>query len=75
MEPHVTGSYGPTGTQYNGGCYRSRVFDDALGDIKRRKRKDAFSPFLHRDNHHRSHTALGGRPPISRVNNLAGHYN
>ena len=27
--------------------------------------------FLHRYNHHRHHTALGG-PPISRVNNLAG---
>jgi hypothetical protein len=92
----------------NGSCYRSRLFDDALGDIKHRKtrpyrpqtngkverfnrtmleewayvrpyaseteRKDAFGPFLHLYNHHRSHTALGGRPPISRVNNLAGHY-
>lgn len=28
--------------------------------------------FLHRYNHHRHHTAIGG-PPISRVNNLAGH--
>ncbi len=25
-------------------------------------------------NHHRSHTALGGQPPISRVNNPAGQY-
>ncbi|AEY85333.1 transposase [Streptomyces hygroscopicus subsp. jinggangensis 5008] len=25
-------------------------------------------------NHHRCHTALGGRPPISRVNNAAGQY-
>ena len=30
--------------------------------------------WLHRYNHHRSHTALGGRPPISRVNNLPGNY-
>jgi hypothetical protein len=92
----------------NGSCYRSRIFDAALGDIKHRKtrpyrpqtngkverfnrtmleewayvrtyeseaeRKDAFGPFLHLYNHHRSHTSLGGQPPISRVNNLAGHY-
>jgi transposase InsO family protein len=92
----------------NGSCYRSRLFDIALGDIKHRKtrpyrpqtngkverfnrtmleewayvrtysseseRKDAFSPFLHLYNHHRSHTALGGQPPISRVDNLPGHY-
>ncbi|MER7827406.1 IS481 family transposase, partial [Streptomyces jumonjinensis] len=31
--------------------------------------------FLHTYNHHRSHTALGGHPPISRVNNPAGQYN
>jgi transposase InsO family protein len=30
--------------------------------------------FLHRYNHHRAHTALGGQPPITRINNLAGHY-
>jgi transposase InsO family protein len=30
--------------------------------------------WLHRYNHHRSHTALGGRPPVSRVNNLPGNY-
>ena len=28
--------------------------------------------WLHRYNHHRHHTAIGG-PPISRVNNLLGH--
>ena len=30
--------------------------------------------WLHTYNHHRTHTALGGHPPISRVNNGAGHY-
>ncbi|SHF76504.1 leucine-zipper of insertion element IS481 [Jatrophihabitans endophyticus] len=30
--------------------------------------------WLHTYNHHRSHTALGGQPPISRVDNAAGHY-
>jgi transposase InsO family protein len=38
------------------------------------ERRDAFSKFLHLYNHHRSHTALGGKPPISRINNLASHY-
>jgi transposase InsO family protein len=39
------------------------------------ERRDAFGDFLHLYNHHRSHTALRGKPPISRVDNLAGHYN
>lgn len=30
--------------------------------------------WLHLYNHHRSHTALGGLPPIARVNNLRGNY-
>ncbi len=30
--------------------------------------------WLHRYNHHRSHTALGGLPPVARVNNLPGNY-
>jgi len=93
----------------NGGCYRSKLFDQALGAIKHRRtrpyrpqtngkverfnrtmleewayvrpyaseaeRVEAFSTFLHLYNHHRSHTALGGSPPISRVNDLRGHYN
>ncbi|MGX2993013.1 IS481 family transposase [Streptomyces sp. JNUCC 64] len=38
------------------------------------ERTAALADFLHTYNHHRSHTALGGRPPISRVNNPAGQY-
>lgn len=38
------------------------------------ERIDAFEPFLHLYNHHRSHTALGGQVPSSRINNLAGYY-
>jgi transposase InsO family protein len=30
--------------------------------------------WLHQYNHHRSHTALGGRSPVERVNNLPGNY-
>lgn len=92
----------------NGSCYRSRLFDRSLGNIKHRRtrpyrpqtngkverfnrtmleewayvrpyrseaeRIEAFELFLHLYNHHRSHSALGGKPPISRVNDLAGHY-
>jgi len=35
-------------------------------------RARALDKFLHRYNHHRHHTAIGG-PPVSRVTNLAGH--
>jgi hypothetical protein len=38
------------------------------------ERVEAFGAFLHLYNHHRSHTALGGKPPVSRVNDLPGHY-
>ena len=36
-------------------------------------RTRALARWFHMYNHHRHHTAVGG-PPISRVNNLAGHY-
>ncbi|MFJ6951802.1 integrase core domain-containing protein, partial [Micromonospora aurantiaca (nom. illeg.)] len=38
------------------------------------QRADALPAWLHTYNHHRNHTSLGGKPPISRVNNAAGHY-
>jgi transposase InsO family protein len=38
------------------------------------ERTAALSDFLHHYNHHRCHTALGGHPPISRVNNASGQY-
>ncbi|WP_409470603.1 IS481 family transposase [Streptomyces sp. HC307] len=38
------------------------------------ERTAALADFLHSYNHHRCHTALGGQPPISRVNNAAGQY-
>jgi transposase InsO family protein len=37
------------------------------------ERMTALDDWLHLYNHHRHHTAIGG-PPISRVNNVAGHY-
>ncbi|MEU5810134.1 integrase core domain-containing protein, partial [Streptomyces sp. NPDC047718] len=38
------------------------------------ERTAALDSFLHTYNHHRCHTALGGKPPISRVNNAEGQY-
>ena len=37
-------------------------------------RTAALADWLHTYNFHRAHTALGGRPPIARVNNLSGRY-
>jgi transposase InsO family protein len=39
------------------------------------ERVAAYPDFLHRYNHHRGHTALGGLPPAARVTNLAGQNN
>lgn len=39
-----------------------------------RARSSALARWLHTYNHHRCHTALGGETPISRVNNVPGHY-
>jgi transposase InsO family protein len=36
------------------------------------QRRAALEPWLHTYNNHRGHTALGGRPPASRVTNLPG---
>ena len=37
-------------------------------------RATALPIWLHTYNHHRSHTAIGGHPPITRVNNGPGSY-
>ena len=37
-------------------------------------RADALPTWLHNYNYHRGHTALAGQPPITRINNGAGHY-
>ena len=36
------------------------------------QRAEAYPDWLHRYNHHRGHTAIGGRPPASRLTNLSG---
>ncbi|NKE58490.1 transposase, partial [Lentzea sp. PSKA42] len=30
---------------------------------------------IHFYNHHRAHSAIGGKPPITRLTNLPGHHN
>jgi len=37
-------------------------------------RRNALPAWLHEYNHHRPHTAIGGKPPISRLTNLPGQY-
>jgi transposase InsO family protein len=37
-------------------------------------RRRAFRRWQHIYNHHRPHTALGGKPPVTRVTNLCGRY-
>ncbi len=77
-QPRFTRSYRP---QTNGKAERfNRTLADEWAYIQpfesSADRAAALPFWLHTYNHHRSHTALGGEPPISRasVNNAAGHY-
>ncbi|MEG0297955.1 MAG: DDE-type integrase/transposase/recombinase, partial [Aurantimicrobium sp.] len=38
-------------------------------------RNNALPGWLHEYNHHRPHTAIGNRPPMSRLTNVPGQYN
>ena len=38
------------------------------------RRTQALTLWLHIYNHHRAHTSLGQLPPVSRLNNVSGHY-
>jgi transposase InsO family protein len=38
------------------------------------ERRAAFPGWLHFYNHHRAHSAIGGKPPFSRLTNLSGHH-
>jgi transposase InsO family protein len=77
-QPRFTRSYRP---QTNGKAERfNRTLADEWAYLRpfdsSAERAAALPGWLHTYNHHRSHTALGGLPPISRivVNNAAGHY-
>ena len=38
------------------------------------QRNDALPSWLHFYNHHRVHSAIGGKPPVSRLTNVPGHH-
>ncbi|MBK1785290.1 integrase core domain-containing protein, partial [Prauserella cavernicola] len=38
------------------------------------QRNTALPAWLHFYNHHRAHSAIGGRPPATRLTNLPGHH-
>jgi transposase InsO family protein len=69
----------PRRPQTNGKAERyHRTFLDEWAYVRlyrsNSERKRLLPVWLHRYNYHRSHTALGGLPPISRVNNLPENY-
>ena len=39
------------------------------------ERRTALPGWLHFYNHHRAHSAIGGRPPVTRLTNVPGHHN
>ena len=70
----------PYRPQTNGKIERfHRTMSDGWAYARRydseRARRDALEPWLHFYNHHRAHSAIGGLPPVSRLNNLPGHHN
>ena len=38
------------------------------------ERRAALPDWLHFYNHHRAHSAIGGKPPVSRLTNVPGHH-
>ena len=70
----------PYRPQTNGKVERyQRTMRDEWGYAKaytsEHARRAALTRWVHIYNHHRPHTALGGKPPISRVTNLPGQNN
>jgi transposase InsO family protein len=75
-QPRFTRPYRP---QTNGKAERfNRTLADEWAYLRpytsNTQRADALTDWLHTYNYHRNHTSLDGQPPISRVNNPAGHY-
>jgi transposase InsO family protein len=76
ITPKRTRPYRP---QTNGKIER---FHRTLGDrwafsrhyLSESERRDALPGWLHEYNHHRSHTAIGRRAPITRLTNVPGQY-
>jgi len=51
-----------------GGWAYARFYDST------RQHNTALPAWLHFYNHHRTHSAIGNQPPISRLTNLPGHH-
>ncbi len=69
----------PYRPQTNGKVERfNRTLLDEWGYVRaydsETERTSALDTWLHTYNHHRCHTALGGHPPVSRVNEVPSHY-
>lgn len=76
ISPRRTRPYRP---QTNGKIERfHRTLADGWAYARRyestRQRDDALPGWLHFYNHHRAHSAIGGRPPVTRLTNLPGHH-
>ena len=76
VTPKRTRPYRP---QTNGKIERfHRTLSDGWAYARRydstEQRNDALPGWLHFYNHHRAHSALGGRPPVTRLTNLPGHH-
>jgi transposase InsO family protein len=61
-----TDERGPTAAAF---WTRAAAFFAAHGIVAQR-----ILTWLHIYNHHRAHTSLGQLPPVSRLNNVSGHY-
>jgi len=76
IQPRWTRPYRP---QTNGKVERfNRTLLDEWAYVRlyrsEAERRRQLDNWLHLYNHHRCHTAIDGQPPITRVNNLPGHY-
>jgi transposase InsO family protein len=76
VTPRYTRPYRP---QTNGKVERfNRTLLDEWAYVKPYRseadRRRQLASWLHRYNYHRCHTALGGHPPVTRVNNLTADY-
>jgi transposase InsO family protein len=64
----------PTGGSRGSTAPSQTVGDSARCYLSEGERRAALSAWLHTYNHHRPHTAIGNKPPVTRLINLPGRY-